>query len=94
MQVKIRIKCTNLQCQEGMIYGPHCKACGERIPDGDPWWKSGNNAMPCGHSARRYLVEEWDCPACLGTTWMERWIDVDQVEEVIRNASKSVSLPA
>jgi hypothetical protein len=74
MQIKIRIKCTNPQCENGMVYGPHCKVCGALLRDGYPWWTPGNDTMPCGHSARKYLIG--DCPACLGTTWIERWEDL------------------
>jgi hypothetical protein len=50
--------------------------------------------MPCGHSARRYLVEEMECPVCLGCGWLERWMDIEEVEKAINDASKNVKLPA
>jgi len=87
MQVKVRIKCTNPKCEKGIIYDPHCTACGERISS-----DFCDSYMPCGHTARRYLVEEYDCPRCAGSGWEENWMDIEEVEEAIRNASKSISL--
>ena len=86
MQVKVREECP--KCEEGMIYNPHCRACGQRIPSGHPWWSSPDDTMPCGHSAHRHLVEEYDCPNCEGSGWVERWIDLtefaDQLVEPLR----------
>lgn len=94
MQVKVRIKCNNAKCTDGIVYDSHCRACGQRIPSGHPWWSNCDNAMPCGHSARRYLVEEMECPVCLGCGWLERWMDIEEVEKAINDASKNVKLPA
>lgn len=82
MQVKIRIRCTNPKCEQGMIHDPHCKICNQRIPEGHPWWNSETAIMPCGHSAAHgHLVEEDECSTCEGTTWIEEWRDLEELAD-------------
>jgi len=62
-------------CQgEGIIYDPHCRLCNERIPSGHPWFSTSDDTMPCGHSGRKFFVDEYDCPNCDGTGILRREI--------------------
>ena len=65
----------------GILPQAHCLLCQQIIPAEDEWWLISSDTLPCGHD-KEHLTEQFGCPHCLGTGWIEEHISRETYEKM------------